>query len=95
MTYDLPPGNYTVENFFDYVSRVFERGSSGTLQKECVYSSIKTQLITQKSTVRFDEKTFFSSLLGCTPFWITRVLWTLRTLNEYAIQKFYDTSTID
>ena len=72
VTYELDPGNYTVE---DIQKAVYFLGDhEGTLQIEYDDSHKKVKLILSRfgstfETLRFDEKSFFHTLLGFTPYW--------------------------
>ena len=72
ITYELDPGNYTIE---DIQKAVYPLGDhEGTLQIEYDDLNKKVKLILTRfgnsfGTLRFDEKSFFHTLLGFTPFW--------------------------
>ena len=72
VTYELDPGNYTIE---DIQKAVYFLGDhEGTLQIEYDDSNKKVKLILTRfgstfETLRFDEKSFFHTLLGFTPYW--------------------------
>ena len=72
VTYELYPGIYTIE---DLQEAVYLPGDhEGTLQIEYDDLNEKTKLILTRfgstfGTLRFDEKSFFDSLLDFTPFW--------------------------
>ena len=71
-TYELDPGNYTIE---DIQKAVYFLGDhEGTLQIEYDDSNKKVKLILTRfgdtfGTLRFDEKSFFHTLLGFEPYW--------------------------
>ena len=75
MTYEIPPGNYSIEDISEIVSTKSER--EGTLQLEYVDISMKTKIVLNQfsgtfvmiGTMRFDEKSFFKTLLGFEPYW--------------------------
>ena len=72
ITYELDPGNYTIE---DLKKAVYPLGDhEGTLQIEYDDLNKKVKLILTRfgesfGTLRFDEKSFFHTLLGFTPYW--------------------------
>ena len=72
VTYELDPGTYTIE---DLQKAVYPLGDhEGTLQIEYDDSNKKTKLILTRfgssfGTLRFDDKSFFNTLLGLDPFW--------------------------
>ena len=72
VTYELDPGNYTIE---DIQKAVYFLGDhEGTLQIEYDNSNKKVKLILPRfgstfETLRFDKKSFFHTLLGFTPYW--------------------------
>ena len=72
VTYELDPGNYTIE---DLKKAVYPLGDhAGTLQIEYDNLNKKVKLILTCfgetfGTLRFDKKSFFHTLLGFTPYW--------------------------
>ena len=72
ITYELDPGNYTIE---DLKKAVYPLGDhEGTLQIEYDNLNKKVKLILTRfggtfGTLRFDEKSFFHTLLGFEPYW--------------------------
>ena len=72
ITYELDPGNYTVE---DLQKAVYPLGDhENTLQIEYDDLNKRVKLILTRfgdtfGTLRFDEKSFFHTLLGFTPYW--------------------------
>ena len=72
VTYELDPGNYTIE---DLQKAVYPLGDQeGTLQFEYDDLNKKTTLILTRFgsifvTLRFDKKSFFHTLLDFTPYW--------------------------
>ena len=72
ITYELDPGNYTIE---DLKKAVYPFGDhEGTLQIEYDDLNKKVKLILFRfgdtfGTLRFDKKWFFHTLLGFTPYW--------------------------
>ena len=93
ITYELDPGNYTIE---DLQKAVYPLGDhEGTLQIEYDNLNKKTKLILTRfgdtfGTLRFDEKSFFHTLLGFTPYWdykpgvysSDKVILNLNTINK-------------
>ena len=72
VTYDLDPGIYTIEDLREAV--FFLGDHEGTLQIEYDDLNKKTKLLLTRfgctfGTLRFDEKSFFISSLGFTPYW--------------------------
>ena len=71
-TYELDPGNYTIE---DLQKAVYPLGDhEGTLQMEYDDLDKKVKLILTRfgstfGTLRFDKKSFFHTLLGFEPYW--------------------------
>ena len=72
ITYELEPGNYTIE---DLRKAVYPLGDhEGTLQIEYDGLNKKVKLILTRfvetfGTLRFDEKSFFHTLFGFNPYW--------------------------
>ena len=72
VTYELDTGNYTIE---DLQKAVYSLGDhEGTFQIEFDDSNKKVKLILTRfgdtfGTLRFDEKSFFYTLLGFDPYW--------------------------
>ena len=72
VSYELDPGNYTIE---DIQKAVYSLGDhEGTLQIEYDGLNKKVKLILTRfdntfGTLRFDEKSFFHTLLGFDPYW--------------------------
>ena len=93
ITYELDPGNYTIE---DIRKAVYPLGDhEGTLQIEYDDLNKKVKLILTRfgrsfGTLRFDEKSFFYTLLGFTPYWdykpgvysSDKVILNLNTINK-------------
>ena len=72
ITYELDPGNYTIE---DLKKAVYPLGDhEGTLQIEYDDINKKVKFVLTRfgdtfGTLRFDKKSFFHTLLGFTPYW--------------------------
>ena len=87
VTYELDPGNYNIEDIQKAV--YFLAGHEGTLQIEYDDLNKKVKLKTFE-TLRFDEKSFFHTLLGFTPYWdykpsgysSDKVILNLNTINK-------------
>ena len=72
ITYELDPGNYTIEDIQKTVHPLGDH--EGTLQIEYDDLNKKVKLILTSfdgnfGTLRFDEKSFFHTILGFTPYW--------------------------
>ena len=72
ISYELDPGNYTIEDLKKAVYPLGDR--EGTLLIEYDDLDKKVKLILTRfgetfGTLRFDEKSFFHTLLGFTPYW--------------------------
>ena len=72
VTYDLDPGDYTIEYLQEAVYPLGDH--EGTIQFEYDDLNKKTKLILTRfgstfGTLRFDEKSFFHTLLRFAPFW--------------------------
>ena len=72
ITYELDPGNYTIENHKKAVHPLGDH--EGTLQIEYDDLDKKVKLILTRfgetfGTLWFDEKSFFHTILGFTPYW--------------------------
>ena len=92
-TYELDPGNYTIG---DLKKAVYPLGDhEGTLQIEYDDLNKEVKLILNRfgdtfGTLRFDEKSFFHTLLGFTPYWdykpgvysSDKVILNLNTINK-------------
>ena len=76
LTYDLSPGNYTIQDISDAIQTFSDHMEIIKIEYDDI--SMKTKIILkyidgQKmfvlGTLRFDEKSFFHTLLGFTPYW--------------------------
>ena len=72
LTYERDPGIYRIEDLQKAI--YFHGGHEGTLQIEYDDISMKTKFFLTRfggtfGKLRFDEKSFFDTLLGFTPFW--------------------------
>ena len=69
-TYELDPGNYNIE---DIQKAVYPCGKhEGTLQVDYLNKKVKlilTSFNNSFGTLRFDDKSFFHTLLGFEPYW--------------------------
>ena len=93
ITYELDPGNYNIE---DLRKAVYPLGDhEGTLQIEYDDLNKKVKLILTRfgetfGTLRFDEKSFFHTLLGFDPYWdykpgvytSNKIILNLNTINK-------------
>ena len=91
VTYELDPGNYTIE---DIQKAVYFLGDhKGTLQIGYDELNKKVKLKTFE-TLRFDKKSFFHTLLGFTPYWdykpgvytSDKVILNLNTINKIPLK---------
>ena len=77
ITYELTPGIYTIQDISDAIQTF--SGHKGTIQIEYDDISMKTKIILKfknnetslfaLGTLRFDDRSFFHTLLGFTPYW--------------------------
>ena len=76
ITYELTPGIYSIQDFSDIIHTF--SGHMETIQIEYDDTSMKTKFILKYiggrkmfvlGTLRFDERSFFHTLLGFTPYW--------------------------
>ena len=83
ITYKLNPGTYTFKDLFEHLSRGFQRefGIGRQIQPniendepnsiiiECDSNTLRTKLVVRHeiNALRFDEKSFFSIILGLSP----------------------------
>ena len=71
-TYELSPGIYTIK---DISEAVYPFGNhEGTIKDECDDNTLKTKLVLFRfgstfGTLKFDERSFFSTLVCFTPYW--------------------------
>ena len=105
ITYETSPGTYTFKDISEVLSRGFEKEFEirGEIQPNTEYdksdsiiierdnNTMKTKLIvgSEINALRFDEKSFFSTILGLAPYW------DCKGHNEYVGEKFINLSTID
>ena len=75
VTVELSPGIYSIKDIADIAKVVNTRGDQeGTLEKEYDKITKKTNLFLKRfgsnfGSVRFDERSFFNTFLGFTPYW--------------------------
>ena len=76
ITYELPPGIYSIQNILDTIHTF--SGHMGTIQIEYDDISMKSKIIIKYiddqnisvlGTLRFDKRSFFHTLLGFIPYW--------------------------
>ena len=72
ITYELSPGFYAIKDISEAVHLLGDH--EGTLRIDYKDNTMKTKLIVARfgstfGTLRFDEKSFFNTLLGFTLFW--------------------------
>ena len=72
ISYELSPGIYTVKDISEAVYKMEDH--EGTLRIEYDDISMKTKLILTRfvetfETLRLNEKSFFNTLIGFTPYW--------------------------
>ena len=103
--YEISPGIYTFKDISEVLSRAFGKeieirgeiqpntkyGKSDSIIIECDNNTMKTKLIVRYeiNVLRFDEKSFFSTILGFPPYW------DYESHNEYVAEKITNLSTID
>ena len=86
VTYELDPGIYTFKDISEALFNILQSeypGSSNVIDIEFDDITMKTKLVVRDGiiAVRFDEKSFFSTILGFTPGW------DYKHYNEYNSQK--------
>ena len=74
VTYELPPGIYTFKDLSEVLFNILQSEYPGSLNViDIKFDDItrKTKLVVRPGiiAIRFDEKSFFSSILGFTPGW--------------------------
>ena len=74
VTYELDPGIYTFKDISEALFNILQSeypGSSNVIDIEFDDITMKTKLVVRDGiiAVRFDEKSFFSTILGFTPGW--------------------------
>ena len=74
ITYEISPGIYTFKNFSEALSNILQMeypGPSNGIDIEYDDITTKTKLVVRSGiiAIRFDEKTFFNTVLGFTPGW--------------------------
>ena len=105
ITYEISPGIYTFKDISKDLSRGFEKEFEirGEIQPTTKYdksdsiiieydiNTMKTKLIVSHkiNALRFDEKSFFSTILGFPPYW------DYKSYKEYVGEKIINLSTID
>ena len=86
ITYQLTPGTYTFKDLSEALFNILQSeypGPSNVIDIEFDDITMKTKLVVKSGNtpVRFDEKSFFSTVLGFTP------VWDYKHCNEYISQK--------
>ena len=105
ISYEISPVIYTFKDISEVLSRGFEkefeiRGEIQPITKydksdsiiiECDNNTMETKLIVsyEINALRFDEKSFFSTILGFPPYW------DYKSHNEYVAEKITNFSTKD
>ena len=72
VTYEIEPGNYTIEDIADTVYTVGHHEGTLKIEYDDIHKKITfilTRFGSTIGTLRFDEKSFFHTLVGFTPFW--------------------------
>ena len=74
ITYELDPGIYTFEDISEALLKILQPeydGYHNTIDIEYDDITMKTKLVVKHGTIaiRFDEKSFFNTILGFTPGW--------------------------
>ena len=72
VTYEIPPGIYTIKDLQEAVHPLGDHENTSKIEYDDF--TMKTKLILTRfgstfGTLRFDEKSFFNSILGFTPHW--------------------------
>ena len=100
ITFEISPGIYKIEDNSKVVYTM--RDHKGTLQIEYDDGTMKTKLTLTRfgstfGTLRFDEKSFFNTLLGFTPYWDYKPTNANHANNSgvYTSEKILKISTID
>ena len=86
ITYELDPGIYTFKDIFEALFNFLQSeypGPSNVIDIEYDDITMKTNLVVRSGiiAIRFDEKSFFSTILGFTPGW------DYKHYNKYTSQK--------
>ena len=86
ITYELEPGIYTFKDISEALFNIIQfeyPGPSNVIDIECDDVTMKTKLDVKAAiiAIRFDEKSFFSTILGFTPGW------DYKHYNKYVSQK--------
>ena len=105
ITNEFSPSLYTFKDISEVLSRGFEKefeirgeiqpntkyDKSDSIIIECDNNTMKTKLIIvyEINALRFDDKSFFNTILGSPPYW------DYKSHNEYVAEKFTKSSTID
>ena len=96
ITYELTPGIYSIHDISDTIHTF--SGHTETIQIEYDDISMKTKIILNYiggrklsvlGTLRFDERSFFHTLLGLTPYW------DYKTPDVYTSDKILNLSTVN
>ena len=72
ITYDLDPGNYTIEDLQEAVYPLGDHENTLQIRYDNINKKVKlilTRFGDTFGTLRFDKKSFFHTLLGFTPYW--------------------------
>ena len=80
-----PPRVYTTAEFIDSNDEILQ----GVMRLENDENTTKTNLLERRNLIRFDDKSFFSTLLSFTSFW------NYKPNNEYISQRTTILSTKD
>ena len=105
ITCEISPGIYTFKDFSEVLPRGFEKeleirgeiqpntkyDKSDSIIIECDNNTMRTKLIVRYeiNALRFEEKSFFSTILGFPPYW------DFKSHNEYVAEKITNLSIMD
>ena len=92
-TYEVPPGIYTFEDLFEFLAFIIQRENYPNHSSDIELDDLtmKTKLVVRcgNIAIRFDEKSFFRSILGF------NAHWDYKHYNEYISRKIKNLSTIN
>jgi len=94
ISYEIPPGVYTFKDLSESLLKILQpeyEGYHNAIDIEFDDNTMKTKLVVRSGiiAINFDEKSFFSTILGFKPHW------DYKHYNEYNCQKIINLNTID